>query len=69
MTIRERKMNAGTVGSFHAWKGVIRDGRDVVWICEHIHRNRDFGGRYCPVSARRCAENELLRRERKQESE
>jgi hypothetical protein len=40
------------VGNFY--KGVLRDGKTIVWECGHLHRNRDMSPGI-RQSARDCA--------------
>ena len=57
-------LKAGTKGLPKCWHGVLRDEKgNVVWTCEHTHRNRDL---YCGFlkqeAAIACARAELQRR-------
>ncbi len=55
-------LRAGTTGTTKCWHGVLRDkAGEIVWQCEHSHRNRDHGSTYYSA-AKACAENELHRR-------
>lgn len=60
-------LRASYSGSRGSWRATLRDGLgNVVWVCEHVHRNRDHNriqfGQVAYFSARRCAEQELDRR-------
>lgn len=47
----KRATYTGTSG---AYRGAIRDGKELVWECPHRHRNRDAGD-----SAHNCARSYL----------
>ena len=49
-------MRATYTGGPGNWKGAIRDGKGLVWVCPHIHRNRDAGRE---ESARQCSHRYL----------
>lgn len=54
------ELKSGHTGSYHGnWKGVIRDGRKVIWTCAHSHANRDISSLSAGVSARSCASSVL----------
>jgi hypothetical protein len=57
----KRVTYSGTSG---AYRGVIRDGKEVIWECPHFHRNRDVGH-----SAQNCARMYLNSPEYWQEQE
>jgi hypothetical protein len=45
-----------------AWRGVLKCNGDVVWVCRHLHHNRDQSSRSNGQSAVGCASAELLQR-------
>ena len=46
------------------WAGAIKDGwGKIVWVCDHVHKNRDVGSWANGCSAMGCARTELHRRE------
>lgn len=45
------------------WVGVLRDGKAVVWECDHRHCNRDHYSRSHGKAAIACALDELRRRQ------
>ena len=59
-------MRATYTGGPGNWKGAIRDGKELVWVCPHIHRNRDHG---YEVAAQVCARLYLMDPERWQKGE
>lgn len=51
-------MRATYSGTCGYYKGVIKDNNDVtVWVCPHVHRNRDAGRE---TAARQCARRYLM---------
>lgn len=59
-----RRLNAGHGQDVDGdWCGVLRDGKNIVWECEHRHGNRDHYSRLHGKAARACAEEELRRRQ------
>jgi hypothetical protein len=56
-------MRPSTVRVGNRYRGVIRDGRKIVWTCEHLHHNRDMSPGI-HQSARDCAMQELRRTDR-----
>ena len=58
--MRATHKKAGSYG----YRAAIKDeaGR-IVWVCSHIHRNRDMDTRTYGQSAVHCAQTELRRRQ------
>jgi nitric oxide synthase oxygenase domain/subunit len=42
-------------GSTNAWRGVLKCEGRVVWVCRHLHHNRDQSSRTNGQSALACA--------------
>ena len=55
------QMRPSTVREGNHYRGAIRDGKRIVWTCEHLHRNRDMSPGI-RQSARDCAAQEVKRR-------
>lgn len=47
------ELRVGHTGAPGAWRGLIKHGKEVVWICNHTHPNRDEDAGH--TAARPCA--------------
>jgi hypothetical protein len=53
-------MRAGYVGKARHWHGAIAIGPSVVWRCPHSHNNREQTTMRNGVSARACADGQVI---------
>jgi len=54
-------LTPGTVRAGSLYRGVLREGRKVIWTCPHLHHNRDMSPGI-RQSARDCARAESQER-------
>lgn len=54
------KLTVGYQGHAGAWRGVLKCDGQPVWVCRHLHHNRDQSGRWNGMSARECAGKQLI---------
>lgn len=52
-------MTPSTIRSQGQWKGVLRVNGHIIWICKHVHRNKDHSSHVNGISAQDCANLEL----------
>lgn len=57
--IRESGFRISYKGTEDRWHGALRRGKNVVWVCDHLHRNREYSSTFSHGAAKECAKDHL----------